>query len=96
MKGDFAYIDNQNLYMATHCAPEPWDVDMKRFRVYLREKYNVANACLFMGTYNYGYQDMYSETLRAPAGHASITTTMGIYAHANLDDKRAAAALVDW
>ena len=36
------------------------------------------------------------KTLQAIAGHASISTTMDIYAHANLDDKRAAVASVDW
>lgn len=36
------------------------------------------------------------KTLQAIAGHSKISTTMDIYAHANLDDKRAATALVDW
>lgn len=36
------------------------------------------------------------KTLQALAGHASISTTMNIYAHANLDDKRAAVESVDW
>lgn len=36
------------------------------------------------------------KTLQALAGHASISTTMNIYAHANLDDKRVATASVDW
>lgn len=59
-EGNYAYIDNQNLYMATHFAVDPWDVDMRRFRVYLREKYNVAIAYLFMGAFDYGRQDMYA------------------------------------
>lgn len=57
--GNFAYIDNQNLYMATHNAEEPWDVDMQRFRVYLREKYDVVRAYLFMGAFEYRYQERY-------------------------------------
>ncbi len=59
LTGNFAYIDNQNLYMATHCADDPWDVDMRRFRVYLREKYHVVNAYLFMGAFDYHRQSMY-------------------------------------
>lgn len=59
MTGNFAYIDNQNLYMATHRAEDPWDVDMRRFRVYLREKYNVVNAYLFMGAFEIERQDLY-------------------------------------
>lgn len=57
MTGNFAYIDNQNLYMATHRAEDPWDVDMRRFRVYLREKYNVVNAYLFMGVFGTRMRD---------------------------------------
>ena len=54
-----AYIDNQNLYMATHRSSDPWDVDMRRFRVYLREKYDVGKAYLFMGAFDFKLQDMY-------------------------------------
>lgn len=58
-RSNFAYIDNQNLYMATRNSDEPWDVDMRRFRVYLREKYGVSQAYLFMGAFDYQRQDMY-------------------------------------
>ena len=54
-----AYIDNQNLFMATRSAPEPWDVDMRRFRVYLRERYDVGKAYLFMGAYDSGLENLY-------------------------------------
>lgn len=57
--GNFAYIDNQNLYVATHFAEEPWDIDMRRFRVYLYEKYHVIQAYLFMGAFDAHRQDMY-------------------------------------
>lgn len=57
--GNFAYIDNQNLYMATHCADDAWDVDMRRFRSYLRKKYNVTKAYLFMGAFEARRQDLY-------------------------------------
>ena len=36
------------------------------------------------------------KALQALAGHADISTTLNIYAHANLDDKRAAVESVDW
>ena len=70
---NYAYIDNQNLYLATKNAPEPWEVDMKRFMVYLKEKYKVVRAYLFMGAYddkfkkrydmysNFGYQLMFRQ-----------------------------------
>lgn len=43
----YAFIDSQNL---TQGIKElGWKVDDKRFRVYLREKYNVEKAFLFIG-----------------------------------------------
>lgn len=54
-----AYIDNQNLYMATKTSDDPWTVDMKRFRIYLRDKYGVEKAYLFMGAYMQQLHDMY-------------------------------------
>ena len=60
---NYAYIDNQNLYLATKNAPEAWTVDMKRFRVYLLEKYKVERAYLFMGSYEEKYNDLYGKYL---------------------------------
>lgn len=57
--GNIAYIDNQNLFMATRFAPMPWTVDMQRFRVYLQEKYDVTIAYLFMGTFRDDLMDLY-------------------------------------
>lgn len=57
--GNYAYIDNQNLLMSTRNAPLPWSVDMKRFRVYLRDKYEVETAYLFMGAFDPNMQDIY-------------------------------------
>ena len=58
---NYAYIDNQNLYLATKFAPEPWMVDMQRFRVYLREKYKVERAYLFMGAFDEKYENLYEK-----------------------------------
>lgn len=55
-----AYIDNQNLFMATHNAKEPWDIDMRRLRIYLSEKYNVDKAYLFMGVYQEKQSELYT------------------------------------
>lgn len=46
--------------MATRNAKEPWDVDMKRFRVYLKEKYHVDKAYLFMGVYQEEQSELYT------------------------------------
>lgn len=60
LTGNFAYIDNQNMYMSTTKCTNPWNIDMRRFRVYLRDKYNVLNAYLFMGAFEAKRQPMYS------------------------------------
>ncbi len=59
LTGNFAYIDNQNLYMATRFADEPWEVDMRKLRTFLRNRYNVTKAYLFMGAFDLKYQDRY-------------------------------------
>ena len=50
MKNDlnnYAFIDAQNLYLALRELG--WKMDYKRFRVYLKEKYGVQKAYMFMG-----------------------------------------------
>jgi uncharacterized LabA/DUF88 family protein len=47
MSRNFAFIDSQNLNLAIRSLG--WSLDFKRFRVYLRDKYEVERAFLFMG-----------------------------------------------
>ena len=44
-----AFIDGQNLEFSTTNADEAWKVDLKRFRVYLEQKYSVSRAYYFLG-----------------------------------------------
>lgn len=44
---NFAFIDSQNLHLSVRELG--WDLDYKRFRVYLSEKYGVSQAFLFIG-----------------------------------------------
>lgn len=46
-QNNFAFIDSQNLNLAIRSLG--WKLDFKRFRVYLREKYGVTKAFLFIG-----------------------------------------------
>ena len=46
---NYAYIDGQNLFLGTSKAEEAWHVELTKFRVYLREKYNVEKAFYFLG-----------------------------------------------
>jgi len=53
---NIAFIDGQNLYMATSKREvNPWDIDLARFRVYLEQKYHVTKVLnpikFFFGDY---------------------------------------------
>ena len=55
-----AFIDGQNLKLGTFKTNPSWNVDLKRFRVYLSQKYNVNEAYYFIGAYDPKNQDLYS------------------------------------
>jgi uncharacterized LabA/DUF88 family protein len=46
---NIAYIDGQNLHMGTQSSKLSWKVDLGRFRVYLKEKYQVDKAYYYLG-----------------------------------------------
>lgn len=58
---NYAFIDGQNLYMSTTLAENLWRVDLARFRVYLKQKYNVGKAYYFLGFVQEENQDIYDE-----------------------------------
>lgn len=43
----FAFIDSQNLNLGI--KDQGWELDFKRFRIYLKDKYKVSEAFLFIG-----------------------------------------------
>lgn len=53
---NYAFIDSQNVNLAIRGLG--WKLDWKRFRVYLREKYAVTKAFLFIG-YVEGNNELY-------------------------------------
>jgi len=55
-ENNYAFIDSQNLYLAI--KELGWKLDYKRFRVYLKEKYAVSKAYMFLG-YLAENQEMY-------------------------------------
>lgn len=58
--GNYAFIDGQNLiYNTKKNIDNPWVVDLKRFRIYLKEKYHVDKAYYFVGVYTQKYQKLY-------------------------------------
>ena len=56
-ENNFAFIDSQNLYRGIERLG--WKLNYNRFRKYLKDKYNVTTAYLFMG-YIPENQDLYS------------------------------------
>ena len=47
IKNNFAFIDSQNLNLGV--KSQGWQLDWSKFRLYLRNKYNVTKAYLFIG-----------------------------------------------
>ena len=63
---NIAFIDGQNLYMATSKREvNPWDIDIARFRVYLEQKYCVTKAYYFLGFVQEENNDIYEEIQKA-------------------------------
>ena len=46
-KNNYAFIDSQNLNLGIQKLG--WKLDYKKFRIYLKEKYNVEKAYIFIG-----------------------------------------------
>ena len=53
---NYAFIDSQNLNLSIRSLG--WKLDFARFRVYLKEKYGVTKAFLFIGFVE-GNNDLY-------------------------------------
>jgi len=56
-ENNYAFIDSQNLNLGIR--ESGWVLDFRKFRVYLKEKYGVTKAFLFIG-YIGGNNDLYS------------------------------------
>lgn len=62
---NYAFIDGQNLYLGTTTKPnDSWEVDLYKFRVYLRQKYNVSRAYYFLGVVYEEKNDLYAKNSR--------------------------------
>lgn len=56
-QNNYAFIDSQNLNLSIRALK--WKLDWRRFRVYLKEKYGVTKAFLFIGFVS-GNSDLYA------------------------------------
>jgi uncharacterized LabA/DUF88 family protein len=56
-QNNYAFIDSQNLNLSIR--DQGWTLDFKKFRIYLKDKYNITKAFLFIGYVNEN-QDLYT------------------------------------
>ena len=76
-QNNYAFIDSQNLNLSIR--DQGWILNFKKFRIYLKDKYNITKAFLFIGYVNenqdlytslqeFGYILVFKPTLRLPDG----------------------------
>jgi len=56
-ENNYAFIDSQNVNLSIQELD--WKLDFRKFRIYLKDKYNISKAYLFIG-YMVEYQDLYT------------------------------------
>jgi len=56
---NLAFIDGQNLHLGTTKLAKSWTVDLKRFRIYLQQKYKVSKAYYYLGFTNDEHFSLY-------------------------------------
>lgn len=65
-ENNLAFIDGQNLYMGTRKIEEgAWNVNLKKFRIFLKDKYHIQVAYYFLGFVNEKHQDLYTDIQEA-------------------------------
>ena len=56
-ESNVAFIDGQNLHLGT--TQNGWKVDLRKFRIYLKDKYHADEAYYFLGYISEEQQDLY-------------------------------------
>ncbi len=88
---NYAFIDSQNLNLGI--KEQGWSLDFKRFRVYLREKYGITKAFLFIGyiptnqslyttLQSFGYILVFKPTLQGAKGKIKGNVDAELVLHA--------------
>jgi uncharacterized LabA/DUF88 family protein len=99
----YSYIDSQNLNLGIKRLG--WKLDFKRFRIYLKEKYSVEKAYLFIGflpenqnlykaLQEYGYVLVFKPVLRAPDGKIKGNCDAELVLQAMIDFKEYNQAII--
>ncbi len=82
-KGNFAFIDSQNLNLGIQRAG--WKMDWKKFRAYLKEKYDVEKAYMFIG-YLPENEDLYTQ-MQSAGYLVALKPTLEMFATPEDDQK---------
>lgn len=102
-QGNYAFIDSQNLNLSIRS--QGWVLDFGKFRGYLRDKYSVTKAFLFIG-YVYENQDLYTNlqkdgyilifkpTLRLPSGRVKGNVDAELVLHTMIEYNRYDKAVI--
>lgn len=100
---NYAFIDSQNLNLGIRS--EGWKLDWRKLRHYLRQKYNVTNAYLFVG-YKPGNETLYTKmqqagyivvlkpTLELPDGSVKGNVDAELVLHAMIEYKNYEKAVI--
>lgn len=62
-ESNIAFIDGQNLHLGT--TQNGWKIDLKKFRIYLKDKYRVEEAYYFLGYVSEEQQALYNNLQKA-------------------------------
>lgn len=96
-ENNFAYIDGQNVNLGVRSIG--WVLDMKRFRIYLAEKYSVSRAYIFLGfvaenqrMYNafqeYGYDLVFKPVIDAKEPKGNIDADLVLRAMIDFSENK--------
>lgn len=102
-RNNYAFIDSQNLNLSIR--NQDWILDFGKFRQYLRDKYGIAKAFLFIGNVcenqdlytslqKDGYILVFKPTLRLPSGKVKGNVDAELVLHAMIEYKNYDRALI--
>ena len=91
---NYAFIDSQNLHLSIR--EQGWNIDFRKFRNYLKDKYNITKAYLFIGyvaenqgmytqLQKYGFILVFKPTLVLPSGKPKGNVDAELVLHAMIE-----------
>ncbi|OGM93975.1 hypothetical protein A2524_01630 [Candidatus Wolfebacteria bacterium RIFOXYD12_FULL_48_21] len=103
MVNNYAFIDSQNLNLAI--KDQGWNLDFERFRIYLKDKYSVTKAFIFIGyiptnqplytaLQKYGYILVFKPTLELPDGRVKGNVDAEMVLHTMIEYSNYEKALI--